>query len=196
MQDWLILQNTYVIYIALFFALIGGAIGLPIPEDLPLLCAGIVIQSGKTNIWLTLFVCYCGILLGDLIVFQIGKMFGPAIFKKKFFQKRINPRRLVKIKRGLEKKSFFMIFVARHLFYLRTVTFLSCGALGMSRRRFMINDALAALISTPLMTYIGFKASENLDTFKKYEKHVILGVLAIFTLYLTYKYIRKKKKTT
>lgn len=193
MEEWLILQSTYVIYLALFAALIGGAIGLPIPEDLPLLCAGIVIHSGKTNLWVTLIVCYLGILAGDLIVFHIGRLFGPAIFKKKFFRKRVSPKRLVKIKRSLEKKSFIMIFVARHLFYLRTVTFLSCGALGMKRKRFFLNDAIAALISTPLMTYIGFKASEHLDTIRAYEKQVFLILGVIICFYLFFKFFPKKQ---
>lgn len=193
MQEWLVLQSTYVIYLALFSALIGGAIGLPIPEDLPLLCAGVVIHSGQTNLWVTLLVCYLGILAGDLIVFHIGRLFGPAIFKKKFFKKRVSPKRLVKIKRSLEKKSFFMIFVARHLFYLRTVTFLSCGALGMKRKRFFLNDAIAALISTPLMTYIGFKASEHLDKIRVYEKQVLFGIVVIVCFYVAFKLFRKKQ---
>jgi membrane-associated protein len=200
MQEWLLLQNSYIIYLALFFSLLGGAFGLPIPEDLPLICAGIVIENGSANIWLTLLSCYSAIILGDFFVFHIGRVFGPAIFKKRLFRERMSEERLAKIKKSLEKRSLIMIFLARHLFYIRTVTFLSCGALGMSRKRFFFTDAIAALISTPLMVFVGYKAAEHyekyLDMFHKIERDILYGILALIVVYVCYKLYKKKSKKT
>ena len=61
-----------------------------------------------------------------------------------------------------------MIFFARHLFYLRTITFLTCGAVRLTFLRFLIADCLSALVSVPIMLWIGFIASENYETVMHY----------------------------
>ena len=77
-----------------------------------------------------------------------------------------------------------MIFLARHLFYMRTVTFLVCGAVRMRFQKFLIADALAALVSAPIMIALGYLFSEHYqDIFAAFGQAkflvVILSVAAI-----------------
>lgn len=139
----------------------GGAVGLPIPEDIPLILAGILAHQGNGKLEVLFLVCYASIILGDLLIFSLGKKFGPTLFKKAWFQSRMNEERIRRIKRRLEKRSLLMIFLARHLFYLRTVTFLICGAFNMSYKRFIAADATAALVSAPLMMWLGYAGAER-----------------------------------
>lgn len=163
MQEWILAQHGIVIYGAILLLLFAGAIGLPVPEDLPLLLSGICIHRGTANMEIMFVVCYVGILLGDLFIFGVGRYFGKAIYKKDWFHAHMTPRKLRRIQLNLEKRSLLMIFVARHLFYLRTVTFLTCGALKIRISRFFLADAIAALISAPLMMSLGYLAAENYD---------------------------------
>jgi len=119
MSEWFLgLDNPALIHGILFGLLILGAIGFPIPEDLPLIFGGIVAHSGNVKVTTTIAVCYAGVLFGDLLIFSIGRRLGPALFEKPWFKKRIGPRRVKHLRLRLERRSLWMIFIARHLFFL------------------------------------------------------------------------------
>lgn len=195
MTDWILLQSGFTIYIILSLALLGGAIGLPIPEDLPLLIGGIFLHQGKVKGGAIFLVCYLSVVLGDLLIYYIGRRFGPGLFERPWFQKRFSRRKIKLAKLNLEKRSLLTIFIARHLFYLRSLTFLTCGAVRMRPKVFFLADSFAALISTTLMLGLGYLASNHyekvlrgISTFKDWS--LIIGVIAIAG-YLLY----RKRKT-
>jgi membrane protein DedA with SNARE-associated domain len=196
MFEWFAVQNGAIIYFALALLLIGGGIGLPIPEDLPLLAGGIAINTGVAEPLPTFLVCYAAILAGDLVIFLLGRKLGPAIFNHRWFRSKFSTHGLRKVKVNLERQSLLMIFIARHLFYLRTVTFLTCGAVRMHIRRFLLADAAAALISVPVMLSLGYVAAEHYSTVIKAIRHAeILSVIAgvLIAAYLLYRARQKKK---
>ena len=161
MEHWILFQQGTLIYLGLFLALLGGAIGLPIPEDAPLIVAGYLMHRGDVALQPVFIVCYSAIILGDIIIFWVGRKFGTALFRRPWFQTRKTQHRIKKIKIRLERQGFLMIFVARHLFYLRTITFLTCGAVRMRFRAFIIADLIAALVSVPLVLWLGYVFAEN-----------------------------------
>jgi len=182
----------FVLYLLIFLALMGGAIGLPIPEDVPLIAAGILIQLEQAKPELIVPICYFGILLGDLMIFFIGRKLGPTLFSKKWFRKRLPPHRLRKFRIGLEKRSLATIFLARHLFYLRTVTFLTCGAVKMKLSRFLIADAIAALISVPIMVSIGYYAAGHYEQVKRNFHQATLFILLALVIFIVVYFYRKR----
>jgi len=182
--DWLLDLNGSAIYPTLFFMLIGGALGLPIPEDVPLILGGVLAHQGRCSLDLTILVAYIGTILGDLIIFSIGYKFGPTLYRWKSFRRYITPNRADRINRRLSKHSLWMIFIARHLFYLRTATFLTCGLFRMSVRRFILADLIAAAISVPLMVSLGYWLSENFDLLTKIINQTKLISLVLAALIL------------
>lgn len=176
--------------------LMGGAIGLPIPEDLPLILAGIAAHLGKGQVVVIFLVCYTSILIGDSIIYFAGRKFGPKIFGTKWFKKKIPPNRIRRIRLNLEKRSLLMIFIARHLFYMRTVTFLTCGAVKMRVGRFLIADAIAALISVPLMMSIGYLASEHYEEVTKNLRNAAIIIPPVILIaYLVWRWGKKTSQT-
>lgn len=175
------LFNTHgiVAYLAVLACLIGGAFGLPIPEDISLITAGALIHFDKAEVFLMGLVCYVGILAGDLIIFRIGWMAGPALFRQRWVRRLINSKRLHEIRLGLEKRTFVTILLARHLFYLRTATFLVCGSVRMSFSRFFIADAIAALITAPLMLTIGYLFANYYESVVHYANQVKIALLVL-----------------
>lgn len=180
MLEWFYTQEGLIVYALLAIALVGGGMGLPIPEDLPLLGAGIAVHTGAVQPLPAFLVCYGSILIGDFAVFYIGRRLGPQIFKLNWFRSRFSPSGIRKVKLNLEKRSLLMIFLARHLFYLRTVTFITCGAVRMHPRRFVIADAAAALVSVPLMMTLGFLATEHYAAMLRIIRRVeMLSLIAV-----------------
>lgn len=192
----LLAQSGIWIYITLFMLLMGGAIGLPIPEDLPLLLAGVLLHEGRANLNIVLPVTYTAILLGDLLIYSAGRKIGPSISKRSWFTLRVSDSQMRRFKYNLDKRSLLMIFVARHLFYLRTLTFLSCGALKMNIWRFLIADAAAALISVPLVLALGYFAAEHYEyvigLLGKAKVGSLVVALVLLVGYLIYR--RQKRK--
>lgn len=187
MTEWILSQDGVLVYTALFMLLMGGAIGLPIPEDITLILAGILVSRGSVDPFLTLAICYLGSVLGDIVIFLAGRRLGKGLYQKAWFKERFNPIRYEQMKASLEKRSFVMIFVARHLFYLRTVTFLSCGAIRMSFERFLIADAISALVSVPIISAIGYLGAENyeaiLDTLRKTKTAFLVATVVAIALF-------------
>ena len=199
MEEWLLhLHNPVIIHIVLFFALLGGAIGLPIPEDIPLIVGGIFVYREVTSFQFTVFSCYCGVILGDLIVYFIGRRFGPSLFQQKWFRRRVSRKKLQDLKIRIEKRSLPMIFIARHLFYLRSATFLTCGAVKMEFRRFLFADALAALLSVPVMVWLGIKCAEQYQALTAFlDKATLISFLLlaiVIALWLFLRYLRKRRE--
>ncbi|MDZ4785211.1 MAG: DedA family protein [bacterium] len=197
MEQWLFdLHNPILVYLVLFSLLLLGAVGFPMPEDIPLIVGGVLSQSGTIDPWTTFAVCYTGVLLGDIIIFAIGRKLGPSLFEKPWFKNRMGPHRVKHLRLKLEKRSLWMIFIARHLFYLRTATFLVCGAVKMRWSRFILADAMAALISVPLMIWLGYTFSEQYNSLVKWmdEAKLWLILLAFPAAVVIYLLFFKRKK--
>lgn len=196
MNTWLLAQDGVWLYIGLFLLLVGGALGLPVPEDIPLVLAGYLIHEQRVNPELTFLVCYAGALLGDIFIYAVGRKLGMSIAKRSWFKLRFGEDGLNIAKQSLERRSITAIFIARHLFYLRTLTFLTCGAVKMSFARFLIADAIAALVSVPLMLFLGYFFGEHIEALLAYVSKakgalLVLGILIVLSAVF---YLLKKAK--
>ena len=102
---------------------------------------------------------------------------------------------------NLHKRTMLTILIARHLFYIRTATFLMCGAVRISFLRFVVMDAIAALITTPLMMGIGYSFANNYQTILKSVRDlkfvlVALGIIGAFFIIRHYKRKRSEEDDT
>jgi membrane protein DedA with SNARE-associated domain len=197
MIDLLLAQQGNYIYISLALALLAGSIGLPIPEDFPLIVAGIILHKESIDPILLFCVCYTSIILGDLIIYRIGHYFGPKLFEVRFLKHRLKPQMVRFITSRLDKHALWMIFLARHLFYFRTITFLLCGAFRMNYYKFIFYDLISALVSVPLIMYFGYTAYGNLPIFLEFLGKVKFASLfcGLFIVAAGYYFFRGKCKS-
>lgn len=199
MLDALLTSQGWVAYLLVLAALLGSAFGLPIPEDVSLIISGILVASDNAHLSIMLLVCYLGIIAGDLIIYRIGWITGPRLFRKRWFKRFLTSTRLQTLRANLEKRTFLTIVIARHLFYLRTATFLVCGAVRVSFPRFLIADAVAALITTPVMIGLGYLFAEHYDHLMTWVREVkfalVLGGIAT-ALYLFWRFKRNAESVS
>jgi membrane protein DedA with SNARE-associated domain len=137
-------------------------------------------------------VCYLGIIVGDLILYRVGWMAGPSILRRRWARRYFTAKRIRSLRENLERRTFLTIVVARHLFYLRTATFVFCGAVRVSFTRFFIADALAALITLPLMLGLGYLFAEHYTNIIAQVERAklylgLFGLLGIIFLYAVYR---------
>lgn len=178
--------------------LLGGAVGLPIPEDLPLVLSGVLAHQGSANIFILLPICYIGTILGDLFIYGVGRYLGIKLLKKRWIRNRIHPKKIRAAKLKLEQKGFLTILIARHLFYLRTVTFFTCGLVRMNFYKYCLYDGIAALISCMTLMLIGYKFAANYEAVSQYIKNwgIYTGgfIGSVLVLYFLYKKITYRRQ--
>jgi len=186
MFDTIIAAQGVAAYLLVFSMLLAGALGLPMPEDLALISAGILVHSGKAHIIPMGLICYIGVLIGDLMIYRIGYVAGPTLFRKRWFRKYVTTSRLQWIRSNVERRNFLTILIARHLFYLRTATFLVCGAVRVQFTKFIVADLVAALVTVPLMGWIGYVFAEHSTTLFQWvgraKVAILIGGLVLITL--------------
>ena len=193
---WLASDNGMVVNIAVFALLVLGGFGLPIPEDVPLIFAGVAAANEITPVYMVFAVCYVGVVISDQIIFALGYYFGNRILdlgtRSSLFPA-ITEERVQEIREGLKRKRFIYIFIGRHIYPVRTATFLTAGALRIPYRDFFIADMVAALVSVAVMMGIGVFLGHTLsaEVINQIAKDLHWYITALVTVMLVGYGLRK-----
>lgn len=182
-------------YLLVFGILLLCGFGLPIPEDITLIAGGLMAYYQKADVFVMIGVGLAGVMLGDGAMFQLGKRFGYRVFEWKWMAKIMHAERLLAVKHKLTHHGYKVIFSARFMPGVRSLVFLSSGALGIPFRIFILFDGLAALISVPAIVYscyfFGDQINKAVGVIKNVE-HGILTVIGLAILYFLVKFLLKK----
>lgn len=195
--DWLTPYGLYS-YVIMFGILLACGFGLPMPEDIILVTGGVLAARGVTDFSATIVVTLIGVLLGDGIIFFLGRKYGPHIKTFPGFKKILTDKNDKKVREIFNKYGDKVIFVARFTPGLRMPLFLSAGIYQVSWFKFITLDGFAAFISVPLWVYLGYIFGANLELLNdkvhhfQYGIYSILGLLAIFAFIK----LRKSKKAS
>ena len=199
---WLASDNGFVVHVAIFIMLLLGGLGLPIPEDIPIIFGGVAAAKHIVSLPNVLLTCYIGVVMADQMVYAIGYHFGNKLLsagtKSRFFPS-ITEERVNEIREGLRRRRFVYIFIGRHLFPLRTATFITAGALRIRFLDFFIADLIAALVSVPIIMAIGHTIGRNLEPemltqLAEDVNWYISGIVIIGVIFYLIRRIRKKRK--
>ena len=151
-------------YAAVFFILILCGFGIPIPEDVTLVAGGVISGLGYKNVHFMAITGVLGVLVGDGILFMLGRHYGEQILKFRPVAKMLNPKRYALIRQKFDQYGNRVMFVARFLPGLRSPMFLVAGMSGkVSFLRWLMMDGLAAILTVPLWVYLGHFGAENKD---------------------------------
>jgi membrane protein DedA with SNARE-associated domain len=179
--------------------MLAASFGLPIPEELTLISAGLVAYAAQhpdqfpppypgaegVNTLTLCVVSFLAVFLSDLVVYLIGKVFGGRIIKTKFFQRQVAGAGFERINSWFQKYGGWACGIFRFTPGLRFPGHLSCGLLGIPFWKFCAVDGLAALVSVPTQVYFvatyGGEVLKHLKEFK-IALAITLGVLLVVWL--------------
>jgi membrane-associated protein len=134
-----------------------------VPSETAVITAGVVAASGDLSLPPIIACGAAGAFLGDNTAYWIGRKFGSRVVDR-FFSGEKARRRVEWSQRQLEERGGQLIVVGRFIPGGRTAVTLSAGLLRFSWRRFLILDAVAALIwatYAALLGYFGGHAFED-----------------------------------
>ena len=174
-------------YAGLFLVLLLCGLGLPVPEDLALLTGGFLVHRGVTQYPTTLAISFVGVVAGDNSLFFLGRRFGTGVLRYlAFVRPRILPR-IERLRQFMERHGNMAIFYARFLAGVRALIYLTAGSTGVTPRRFVVYDALGALISVPVSVSIGYLFGDQIDRAIGYlggfDRLVMIAALACIIFY-------------
>jgi membrane protein DedA with SNARE-associated domain len=164
-------------YVAVFGLLLVAGVGVPIPEELTQLTAGVLSHEGYMRLAITIPVVWAGILAGDTILFLLARRHGPRALDSRAARRVLTPARREKLERHFARHAFLTVVVARHTGGLRFAAFALAGATGVRPATFVLADGLSALVSVPLVVGAGYLFAHHLGTARRDLRLVELGIL-------------------
>jgi membrane protein DedA with SNARE-associated domain len=200
-QEWM---GTDAGYAVLFGLLLSCGMGLPLPEDIPLLLGGFCVADGKMNLALAAMFAWCGIIGGDCILYYLGRRFGLNITKVPVIGHHINKDRIGWVHEKFEKYGLWVVAVGRLFAGIRGAMVLTAGTIRFNFIKFLIADGFAAVVSGGLFMALGMYARHRFGNLKeieesvaKYKRIVTVVVFAVVIAYAGWQWwkaARKKKK--
>jgi membrane protein DedA with SNARE-associated domain len=187
-------------YIGLFLLLILGGIGLPFPEDASLMLCGLLIAQDVIHPLRGIATVYAGLLVADTIVYHIGKKYGRRIVTHRRFHRFLSPGTLTKLEAQFNRRGVFFILFGRHLIGLRAQIFLVAGIMKMRLVKFLLADAVSALVTMSIMIGIGYAGGNSLEALRKDVKRAehwaIVVILTALIIYLLNNYFKARQEET
>jgi membrane protein DedA with SNARE-associated domain len=187
-------------YFILFGLLFACGLGLPMPEDIPLLLAGFFVAQGKMNIVIACTLAWLGIIGGDCMLYSFGRRYGLEITRVPFIGKHVTKERILRAEELFERWGIWVVAVGRLFAGIRGAMVVAAGATRFNFIKFVIADGLAALVSGGLFIWLGWLAgrklgsiSEMREKIKDYEHWVFLGIAVVVVGFIVYYYSRMKR---
>ena len=169
-------------YLGLFALLIAAGLGIPFPEDITLMTGGYLARQGVTSLWPTLAVGYVGVVIGDLLIFRVGRRLKQGVYTHPRLGKLLTPKRRQWIEEHFRKRGILTVVIARHAAGLRAPTFLIAGTSDMPTWKFVLADAFSSIITVPAVTYLGYLFADNLEKARDQIHRIDLWALGVLLL--------------
>lgn len=193
-QSWLQSLDSTWAYVSIFLVLLACGLGLPVPEDITLVTAGILVYEESISLLPTVFLCLLGVLSGDFILFFFGRFYKNKIMDSRLLRfLGLTPEKILYAKQKLKNNANLVCFTARFLAGLRAPIFITAGMLGVRPRVFMLMDTLAALISVPLLVCGAWYFGEEIETVLVKARPYFFSILgALVIAAIAYGYIKRR----
>jgi len=149
----------------LLFCAVSGLI-FPLPEDFPLIYAGVRIAEGTWTWAPTLLVAIVGVLIRDFLAYGIGWVLGHRILHAGWVRRLVGESKVDWAEHLVQSHGASAILLGRFLIGFRAPIFIVAGATRVSVREFAFWDLIGVLIVVPGVIALGFAFGDPIaDTF-------------------------------
>jgi membrane-associated protein len=153
-------------YGALFLLLFSCGLGVPLPEDLPIITAGVMIAHHHMNLALAAPLAWAGIIAGDCMLYALGWRFGYNVTKLPLIGRHITLTRIQRAEVLFERFGILVVGIGRMFAGVRGGMVIAAGTTRYRFIKFIIADGLGAIVSGGFFMYIGYWFGANTAHFK------------------------------
>ncbi|WP_435007594.1 VTT domain-containing protein [Tundrisphaera lichenicola] len=192
MADDLILQFGY---FGIFFVLVLGGLGLPVPEEAPIILAAILSRKGTMHWIPALASCFAGVLVGDFVVYFLGFFYGEKVLSLPLTRKFLTRAREAQIKGYFHRHGVKILILGRFAVGFRTAAYLTAGILRLPTLKLFLTDLAAASFSTLLMFGLGYAFASKVEEGFNEAKHYITPAFALgVAVWLLHRYVKARMR--
>ncbi|MCE9544397.1 MAG: DedA family protein [Planctomycetia bacterium] len=186
--------------IVLFLALTGA--GLPVPEEVFIVAAGMLSVAGRQGVELSAPVafacCVLGALLGDNIVYAAGRYLGRSFFQRhRWFARWLNEDRERQMEALIKKHGLKMFFAARFMIGVRAPIYVAAGLMRVPWPRFLLVDTISATVVVGTVFGLSYRYGEQIRRLVREFSigMTVLGVVAVAIATTVY-FVRSRRPPT
>ena len=184
-------------YAGVVIAIIDTGVGLPVPEEIPIVLAGgMCSSSDKLSIWIMLPLCIISVLIGDCTLYFIGRFWGAKLVQIKFIRERLlTPERFASIADNFHRYGVKILLFARLTPGIRAPIFIVAGMTELPLGKFLLADAIYAVPGVALLYFLGYFCADSvmelIDQSAYIKPIIVVVVVAAAVIYGVYKFWRK-----
>lgn len=183
-------------YYAVFLLLVLSGIGLPISEELLLFSSGVIVLFQGYSLWLTIFISFIAILIGDSLTYAAGYFLKDRFHQSKWLKKR--RKYLFKAEKYFQRFGKLAILFARLIPGMRLPVFFFAGtSSSICFGKFLLLVTISAVINVPIVVYLGYISAENhqwlLDKLHQFKTFWMI-LLVLFLGFLALSFWRNYQK--
>jgi membrane protein DedA with SNARE-associated domain len=175
---------THFGHLAVFSLLVAGGLGFPVPEELLQLTAGYLARRGVLVFWPTVAAAWLGIVVGDGLFFHLARRHGPRLLESRQVSRWLTPRRRAFLERHFARHAVLTIMAARHASGFRLPAYALAAVHGVRLRTFLIADGISAMVSVPLVVWLGWYFAGHIEQLKRdiHEAELLVAVGVVVLL--------------
>ncbi len=150
-------------YAGIFLVLLVASLGVPIPEEIPIVTAAVLSHEGLARWWIALPVCIIGVLSGDVVLYWSGRHWGEHVLNWRVVRLVLNRDREQRFKAAYRRHAGKTIFTVRHVMGLRAAAFPTAGIAHVPFWKFLSADGLAATLGVPVGFGLAYFFTDQLE---------------------------------
>lgn len=191
-------------YLTVLGTLLAAGLGLPIPEELPIVGAGVTVGAAGANsriVWyIMLPVCIAGVVIGDACLYTIGRIWGQRLLHNNWVRRKVLPTdRRERIERNFHRYGIWILLGARLLPGIRSPIFLMAGINRLPIAKFLIADGLYAIPGVSLLFtlsyWFGDQFMEIVREAERVRPLIVVCVIMAVAGILTYYFVKHPVST-
>jgi membrane protein DedA with SNARE-associated domain len=182
-------------YLTIFLFVVLTGCGLPLPEEIAIVSAGVLSAVGQLHPLPAFGACLLGAVVGDAIMYAIGYHFGHnliALHPKlgKWMGARQEPR----YEQAILRHGFKVMLLSRFMVGVRGPVYLAAGVARIPFRRFLMWDLVCATLVVSLFFGVSYSFGDDIAKFLSDAERAftltVLAVVLVAALYALRRYRR------
>ena len=182
-------------YLGIALILVLGGLGLPVPEEAPIILAAVLSKSEKMWWPLAFASCLVGVLMGDFVVYFLGYFYGEKVLSLPLTRRVLTRARETQIQGYFHRHGFKILILGRFAVGFRTAAYLTAGILKLPALKLFVTDLFAATLSTLLMFGLGWVFAHQIQSNFDRVKVWLTGAVALAMVgWLFQRYYKARKR--
>jgi membrane-associated protein len=169
---------------ALVFAEAALFFGFVLPGETAVVYGGVLAAAGKVSVALVLLVVIVAAVVGDSIGFEVGRRLGPRLTRAPVLRNHAD--RVAEAQTYLRRRGGRAVVMGRFTAFLRAVMPGLAGASRMPFRRFLVFNALGAVLWGSVCVLLGYFAANSISRVTQYlgvTSGVVVGFIVLGLLW-------------